>query len=672
MNWEQHNRAFLSACLDRVRGLIERHIEAPRQDALAAPSQEASGGWPEWPAEVEQPPALRVLCEVFGLEPFERDVLLLCAGMELDARFPALCARAQGDSQRPFPSFALALAALPDAHWDALTPQAALRHWDLVTVGPSVPFTHAPLRTDERVWQFLLGIDAVDERIARCLQPLSGAEPLVLSHEELARQVASTCAGAARDAVLPAVQLLGRNRLDQVALARHSAALLRLKVVRLPVENLPDSQEALECLVRLWNREVLLGTHALLLDCHDLDPADALRAASLQRLVASALGLIFLATPERRATGARLSALYEVPLPSIDEQRALWAQALGRRIHPESVQSLQLTETIEVLVNQFDLDRATIDAATNQGLGQLPTRGQAKSEHVQEALWDGARGQCRQRMEGLAQRLEVQAGWDDLRLPVSHLQQLADVEMYMRHRALVHHAWGFSTRGWRGRGVSLLLAGPSGTGKTLAAEVLAKRLRLDLYRVDVSGVVSKYIGETEKNLRKVFDAAESGGCVLLFDEADTLFGQRSAVRDSHDRYANLEVGYLLQRVESFHGLAILTTNRRADIDYAFLRRFRFVINFPLPGQDQRLALWQRAFPSGLMTEPLNFDRLATIELSGAAIQNAALRAAFLATAEVENRALPRIRFRHVLNAIREELRKENSASVNSGDLECDE
>jgi hypothetical protein len=657
MTWEQHNRAFLSTCLERVRSLLERHAEGPRSDAPATPPPEDAEGWPEWPAEAGPPPALRVLCETFGLGPFERDVLLLCAGMELDARFPAACARAQGDAQRPFPTFALALAALPDSHWDALAPQGALRRWDLVTVGSGSPLTQAPLRVEERVWQFLIGIDALDERLARLLQPLPDAGPLVPTHEELARQVAATCAGAARDALLPVVQLLGRSRMDQAALARHAAGLLGLTVRRLPAENLPDSQEGLERLVRLWNREALLGAQALLLDCHDLEPADAARAASLQRLVASAHGLLFLATPERRPTGARRNALYEVPLPSYEEQRALWAQALERRLVPEAAQALQLPEAIDALVNQFDLDGATIESATTQGLGQLLAHGETPgAEQVREALWAGARAQCRQRLEGMAQRLEVRAEWEDLMLPESQLRQLAEVEMHVRHRALVHHNWGFSNRGWRGTGTSVLLAGPSGTGKTLAAEVLTKRLGLDLYRVDLSGVVSKYIGETEKNLRKVFDAAESGGCALLFDEADALFGQRSEVRDSHDRHANLEVSYLLQRVESFHGLAILTTNRRADLDHAFLRRLRFIINFSLPGPEQRKALWRRAFPSGVSTESMDFTRLALLEVSGATIRNVALHSAFLA-AEDERRAdmLPHIKGSHVLTAARCEI-----------------
>ncbi|MBM7116701.1 ATP-binding protein [Archangium primigenium] len=635
MTWEEHNRAFLSTCLERVRRLLERHAEAPRAEApVAPPSREDADAWPEWPAEAGRPPALRVLCETFGLSPFERDVLLLGAGMELDSRIPAACARAQGDAQRPYPTFALALAALPHAHWDALSPQGALRQWDLVTVGLGSPLTQEPLRVEERIWQYLIGIDGLDERLARCVQPPPDARPLVPTHEALARQVAATCAGAARDSPLPVVQLVGRSASDQATLAQHSTALLGLSLLRAPAENLPDSQDGTARFASLWNREALLGGHALLLDCHNMDSSEPARVASIQRLVASIHGLLFLATPERRATGTRTNALYEVPPLSIEEQRAFWTQGLERSLEPQTVQRLELPETIDALVNQFTLDCATIEAATTQGLGQLLARGGLpKPGEVREALWAGSQAQCRQRLEGLAQRLNLKAHSTDLILSETQARQLAEVETHVRHRALIHETWGFSTGSWRGMGTSVLLAGPSGTGKTLAAEVLAKRLGLDLYRIDLSGVVNKYVGETEKNLRKVFDAAEAGGCALLFDEADALFGQRSEVRDSHDRYANLEVSYLLQRVESFQGLAILTTNRQSDLDRAFSRRLQFVVNFSMPGPEQRKALWVCSFPSGAPIESLDFEHLSNLEISGALIRKIAVNAAFLAAEE---------------------------------------
>jgi SpoVK/Ycf46/Vps4 family AAA+-type ATPase len=200
----------------------------------------------------------------------------------------------------------------------------------------------------------------------------------------------------------------------------------------------------------------------------------------------------------------------------------------------------------------------------------------------------------------------------------------------LRQRVTVHDLWGFARKSRRGLGISALFHGPSGTGKTMAAEVLASALRLDLYHIDLSRIVSKYIGETEANLRRVFDAAEENGAILLFDEADSLFGTRSQVKDSHDRYANIEVSYLLQRMEAYRGLAILTTNMRSALDPAFLRRIRFAVRFPFPDAGQRSAIWRKVFPAEAETLGLDHDRLARLQVAGGNIRNIALNAAFLA------------------------------------------
>src|SRR5262249_40921451 len=198
------------------------------------------------------------------------------------------------------------------------------------------------------------------------------------------------------------------------------------------------------------------------------------------------------------------------------------------------------------------------------------------------------------------------------------------------YRTLVYDDWGFADQGTRGLGVTALFAGESGTGKTLAAEIIAGELGLDLYRIDLAATVSKYIGETEKNLRRLFDAAEASGAVLLFDEADALFGRRSEVRDAHDRYANLEVAYLLQRTESYRGLAILTTNLRSNVDRAFLRRLRFVVQFPFPEAAQRAEIWRRTLPPAAPLDGIDPERLAQLAASGGLIRAVALSAAFAA------------------------------------------
>ena len=238
---------------------------------------------------------------------------------------------------------------------------------------------------------------------------------------------------------------------------------------------------------------------------------------------------------------------------------------------------------------------------------------------------------CAQPLHGLASVRESTAGLDELVLPEAPMRALRAMIATVRQRALVHDEWGYGERR-RGLAVTALFSGPSGTGKTTAAEAVARELGRDLVAVDLSQVVSKYIGETEKNLAALFEAAESGA-VLVFDEGDALFGRRTAVRDSHDRYANLEVSYLLQRLETFNGIAIVTTNAREAIDAAFVRRMRFVVTFPFPDAAQRAELWRAAFPAGVPTEGLSPARLAQLAVSGGTITQLALHASFLAADE---------------------------------------
>ncbi len=259
---------------------------------------------------------------------------------------------------------------------------------------------------------------------------------------------------------------------------------------------------------------------------------------------------------------------------------------------------------------------------------------------------------ARPRLDTLAQRLDPKATWDDLVLPDEETNLLHQIADQVMQRSKVYGTWGFAQKMNRGLGINALFAGESGTGKTMAAEVIAKALRLNLYRIDLSAVVSKYIGETEKNLRRLFDAAEDGGAILFFDEADALFGKRSEVKDSHDRYANIEINYLLQRMESYRGLAVLATNMKSALDTAFMRRLRFIVNFPFPGLTERKRMWQQVFPANTPTDGLDYDRLARFNLTGGSIHNVALNAAFLAAQAGSSVTMPL-----VLAAARAEFRK---------------
>ena len=243
-----------------------------------------------------------------------------------------------------------------------------------------------------------------------------------------------------------------------------------------------------------------------------------------------------------------------------------------------------------------------------------------------------SRIRARPKLDELAQRIEPGAEWSDLILPDDRKEMLREMIAQVRHRTKVFQNWKFKKKNNRGLGLCALFAGTSGTGKTMAAEVLARELNLDLYRIDLSTVVSKYIGETEKNLGKLFDAAESGGVILLFDEGDALFGKRTEASDSKDRYANMEVSYLLQRIESYNGLAIVTTNIEDSLDSAFMRRLRYIVKFPFPAPAERAAIWRRVFPEGVLKEPHPrvYEMLGQMEISGGLIYSIALKSAFIA------------------------------------------
>jgi hypothetical protein len=631
VDWRQANQRHLLAALAVVRGALDKHAGGPE------PGPELAKALEEAAAALPAPPALEVMRERFGLSAFELDVLLLCAGVELDSAFAARCAAAQGEGNRRQPTFSLALAALPEPHWSALTPGAPLRHWRLIEVGSGDGLTASPLRIDERVLHFLAGVETVDDRLSGLVKPMTGGAELVPSQRELAQRIAAAWSEAAGRNALPAVQLCsggrgdGRDSTGQRAVALAVCAHLGLNLHALPAAALPVAPAELEGLIRLWERESVLSGSALFLDAAELEAGDAAREGAVARLMEELRGPLLVALRERRPARQRPVLAFDLQAPSTAEQRALWLAALGPA-------AAEVNGQLDAIVCQFNLGAAAIRSAAAQGPGP--------------ALWDACRSQSRPRLESLAQRIEPAAGWDDLVLPEAQVRTLREVAVHVRRRQTVHEEWGFAARGSRGLGISALFAGPSGTGKTMAAEVLAGELQLDLYRIDLSSVVSKYIGETEKNLRRVFDAAEEGGAILLFDEADALFGKRSEVKDSHDRYANIEVSYLLQRMESYRGLAILTSNFKEALDTAFLRRLRFIVQFPFPDAPQRAEIWRRAFPAQTPTEGLDAGKLARLSVTGGNIRNIALAAAFLAADEESP-----VRMVHLLRAARGELAK---------------
>jgi hypothetical protein len=360
----------------------------------------------------------------------------------------------------------------------------------------------------------------------------------------------------------------------------------------------------------------MLLNSALLLEQGDQD----LQPHALS-LVEALNCLLFVSVPESLRLRDRSVFRVDVRKPNPAEQQSLWIDALGPA-------GSQMNGELERVVSQFSMGTDAIYNASE--LARESTALDGDQALTGSALWAACRAQARPRLDDLAQRIAPAATWNELVLPEMQMRELHQISAQVRRRAKVYNDWGFAAKGDRGLGISALFAGASGTGKTMAAEVLANDLQLDLYRIDLSQVVSKYIGETEKNLRRVFDAAEEGGAVLLFDEADALFGKRSEVKDSHDRYANIEVSYLLQRMEAYRGLAILTTNLKGSLDTAFLRRLRFIIQFPFPDAAHRAEIWRHIFPVQTPLDAIDFSRLARLSIPGGNIRNIALHAAFLA------------------------------------------
>ena len=624
--WLEANQQYLSRSVAEIREVLERRIDP--QPIMESKDSRSSLAWPE----SSSPPALEVLCAAFSLSAFEKSVLLLCAGVELDSRFSALCAAAQGDASRTYPTFSLALGALPEAHWNAIAPEAPLRRWHLIQLGSgSDTVTTSSLRISERVLHFLTGSQGGEEQLRGLIEPLGELGKLCPSQFSVVNTIVDAWKQAR--AARPVVQLCGASRATRAATAAAAAGELGLRTHRLRASDVPGTGRERDLLARLWEREAILSGSVLLVEAEDSDES----SHAVMRLVENVHTLMIISASDPLPLENRTSIRLDLKKPSASEQRALWEMALG-----EAAQ--QLNGDLDRVLGHFDLDAHAINSVCAEARGCGPK--------FAEGIWSVCRRQSRPRLGALAHRIATTATWSDIVLPEPQISTLREIALHVRQRHRVYQQWGFMEKSASGLGISALFSGPSGTGKTMAAEVLANDLQLDLYRIDLSQIVSKYIGETEKNLRRVFEAAEGSGAILLFDEADALFGKRSEIRDSHDRYANIEVSYLLQRMEAYCGLAILTTNMKEALDQAFLRRIRFVAQFPFPGAMEREQIWRRIFPIAAPTEHLDPEKLARLNVSGGNIRNIALNAAFLAAGANEP-----VRMHHLLRATRSEYQK---------------
>ena len=583
---ETLNRDALLAELAVLRALVRGEDPVPAR-ARARDAAERLGA----------PSTLDTVAADFALSDFERAVLLLAAGQELVSEVGAELAARTGT---PLLTLGAALSLLPDAHWSALTPSAPLRYWDLVMLDDPRSPAHSPVQAGERILHHLVGAGSLDDRLTHLVR--RAPWPVVLPHV-LDRAADLVVAGWDRGTVAVQGDRLDDCRAVVSAAAHRSGAVLR----EVAGGDLPTDPVDVAHVVRLLTRESILDGGAWMLVLDGLPVESTARVARACAEVDARLARLAVLSTE--VVEAPYGGVVTVPRLDLVGRAELLTQALGA-VGAD-------TAGVPDVVGVFDLSVAqATEAATDVARGR--------------ELWDACRDRSQVDPGGVARRVVPRASWADLVLPDVQVAQLRALVSAVRHRTVVLDTWGFAERSTRGTGTTSLFAGASGTGKTFAAEVIAHELRLDLLHVDLSQVMSKYIGETEKNLGAVFDAAESGSAVLLFDEADTLFGKRSEVKDSHDRYANLEVGYLLQRMEQFRGLAILTTNARGSLDQAFLRRLHAVVTFPYPDAAARARLWRSAFPAGTPTSDVDVDALAQVDVPGGTIAAAALTAAYLA------------------------------------------
>jgi hypothetical protein len=575
-----------------------------------------------------------------GLDALDTAVLGLCAAPELHPRYGRLFAYLHDDVTRRLASPRLVAELLAGdgvapsdvlagfGHAAPLRRTGALR---LVEGEAQTPLADRAVKVADPLAAFLLGLRAP-------LDPLSSGR---LRREPVPGE--SPGRDAARSEI--AAMLTSPTRLPLVVAGPDAAALVAHAAGR----------PLLICDVRDLSKPEAVADAALCcalegrLLCADglerLEPAE--RTALLRALDEHPDRLVLLAPTRAGALtlGDRTVLLVEAPMPDFAEREAAWSQLSG-------------AEDARDVSAKFRLSLAQIAEAAEVATITARTRGDERPQPADLDL--GARHASSSRLGELAAQLTPRYRWSDLVLPDRQRETLGSISAYLRHRDRVLSEWGYERAVARTQGLKVLFAGESGTGKTMAAEVLGAELGLELFRVDLATIVSKYIGETEKNLDRIFDAATGSNAILFFDEADALFGKRSEVSDAHDRYANIEVAYLLQKMEGYPGAVILATNFRQNIDDAFVRRLDFVIDFPFPEADDRKLIWRLLLPEEApLGDDVDLEFLATqFKLSGGAIRNCSLAAAFMAADEGAV-----ITMRHLIRAVAQEFGKQGRLTL---------
>ncbi len=626
-------RSSYRLSLDEFRGL---YVSDEQVDALVARMAERTGV-PDVGALTRQAALLReqnrvrlplhfpwaLLAREFGLSPVEEDVLLLALAPEIDLKYDTLFAYLHNDVTRKAPSCDLAARVLGSSDQErtavrrALTPESTLLREGLLVAAaePRPRLLGQEFGIAGAVARRLLGLENAEEPPQRTWEevalPAAVIEPL--------RRLCPDSPPIFLESEDPTLV----QRVAEAACQEWRLALLH---VDLSADPLPGLAPRLRLSQRLRQRGLLLVGADVLWPTGSAASGDVRRfAAALVQIRGPLFVHVGPGQPwQAPFAGARLVS-FSLPEPDYASRRQLWSSALGRR--DEQVPD----ETIHALASRFVLPASRIEAATVAAMDGRSLERPGQPLDI-EQLSEAARGQSEQALGRLARRVPLVHVWDDLVLPAATLAQLREVAAAARHRYLVYSGWGLGKRTAAGSGVKALFSGASGTGKTMSAGIIARELGLDLYQIDLAGVVSKYIGETEKNLDRIFRAARGSNAILFFDEADALLGKRSEVKDAHDRYANIEVAYLLQRMEEHDGIAILASNLAKNIDQAFARRMHYVVEFPVPDEELRLRIWKGMFPrQAPLAADVDLEFLARqFRLAGGDIRNVALAAAFLA------------------------------------------
>jgi len=643
---------------DAYRGLYVSEAEAQRL-AAAGPRHDGPVEFESNPTlerlralAAEDPGRLGHLCRIAELSALEAGTILICLASEADLGIERLVGYVQDDVTKRRPRVDLAVRLLAGengqlAALGAFDAQAPLRRLGLITLHDEPGQPQTPLRArlialDPRIAAFLMGGDAIDEKLAEHAERVPVPPSREPGEPELGRQVANLAALPATSLEPPVVALSGGDTGEIAVYAATLAAGASLSLIKVRLGPLVSDGEALPALRRAV-REAALQRSAILLD---LDGLDKKAVAAVRDAVRNApvAGLVLLASPEPIGwAGVNI----DVPQPGFDAQRRLWASQMGDEpaLGPGD---------FDAVAGKFRLETNRIIDAASAARGLAIQRDPQHPTVVVNDLYAAARSESTPILNDLAKKIVPNYRWDDIILPEDARQQLREICAQVEHRHLVYDVWGLGRRLAMGKGLVALFAGNSGTGKTMAADVIAGTLGLDLYKIDLSGIVSKYIGETEKNLASVFKEAGSSNAVLFFDEADALFGKRSEVKDAHDRYANIETAYLLQQIEAYAGVVVLATNLKMNLDEAFLRRMHFVIDFPMPDEDDRRRIWQATIPAEMpIAADVDLSFLARqFKLAGGNIRNVVLSAAFLAATDGSD-----VEMKHFIRGVRREYQK---------------